>query len=196
MGNGALEHLDKRYMREHRAMEMLIDVLKTVALPLGIAIITAQVTLNAGRQQLRAHAAERNESRQFENQKRLEDHDAAARVIRGETIEVISDAMDRYIEDVRSEKNPSTAAVTRSLFRLSSRCSADHLADTCRSYVEDSARAPDRGHTVDTMLDIRRRLLGWHIGHLTLDDTERLIQEGHRELVEHLDDIRATKGTS
>lgn len=75
-GNGALEHLHKRQMREHRAMEMLaslIDVLKTVALPLGIAIVTAQVTLKAGRQQIRAHAAERSESRQHEYQKRLED---------------------------------------------------------------------------------------------------------------------------
>ncbi|MCT9625949.1 hypothetical protein HWD94_12560 [Pseudarthrobacter equi] len=180
-------------------MEMLatlMDILKTVALPLGIAIITAQVTLNAGRQQIRAHAAERNESRQYEHQKRLEDNDASARAVRGETIEAISDAMDQYVEDVRSEKNPTTAAVTRSLFRLSSRCSADHLADTCRSYVEDSARAPDRGHVVEAMLDIRRRLLGWHIGHLTLEDTERLIQEGHRELVEHLDDVRAAEGAS
>ena len=187
-------------MREHRAGEMLaslIDVLKTFALPLGVAIVTAQVTLQGGRQQIRAHAAERNESRQYEHQKRLEDNDAAARAVRGETIEAISDAVDQYIEDFRSEKkNYTTAAVTRSLFRLSSRCSADHLADTCRSYVEDSARAPDRGHAVDAMLDIRRRLLGWHIGHLTLEDTERLIQEGHRELVEHLDDIRAAEGTS
>lgn len=180
-------------------MEMLtslMDILRTVALPLGIAVVTAQVTLRAGRQQIRAHAAERNESRQYEHQKRLEDNDAAALAVRGETIESISDAMDQYIEDVRSAKNPTTDAVRRSLFRLSSRCSAAHLADTCRSYVEDTAAAPDPGHAVDAMLDIRRRLLGWHIGHLTLEDTERLIQEGHRELVEHLDDIRAAEGTS
>jgi hypothetical protein len=49
---------------------------------------------------------------------------------------------------------------------------------------------------MDAMLDIRRRLLGWHIGHLTLEDTESFIREGHRELVEHLDDIRAAEGAS
>lgn len=174
----------------------LVDILKTVAMPLGIALVTAQVTLKAGRQQIRAHAAERHESRQYEHEKRLEDNGASARAVRGETIEAISDAIDQYMEDVRSERNPTTAAVARSLFRLSTRCSADHLADTCRSYVEDAAHAPDRGHAVDAMLDIRRRLLGWHIDHLTLEDTERLIQEGHRELVEHLDDIRAAEGTS
>ena len=177
-------------------MEMLaslIDMFKTVALPLGIALVTAQVTLKAGRQQIRAHAAERNESREFEHQKRLQDTDTGARAVRGETIESISDAMDQYIEDARSGKNPTTAAVTRSLFRLSSRCSAEHLTDTCRSYIEDSARALDPGHAVDAMLDTRRRLLGWHIGHLTLEDTERLIREDHRELEEHLDDIRAAE---
>lgn len=180
-------------------MEMLtalMDILRNVALPLGIAVVTSQVTLRAGSQQIRAHAAERSESRQYEHQKRLEDNDTAALAVRGETIEAISDAMDQYIEEVRSAKTPATDAVRRSLFRLSSRCSAVHLADTCRSYVEDAASAPDPGHAVDAMLDIRRRLLGWHIGHLTLEDTERLIQDDHRELVEHLDYIRATEGAS
>src|SRR5687768_6651109 len=99
-------------MREHRAMDMLaslLDVLKTVALPLGVAIVTAQVTLRAGRQQIRAQAAERKERRQDEHQKRLEDHDETTRAVRGETIESISDAMDQYIEDLRNEKDPSTA---------------------------------------------------------------------------------------
>lgn len=170
-------------------LALLIDVLKTVALPLGIAIVTAEVTIRAGRQQIRAQSAERNEHQQFELQKRLEDNDTGARTVRGETIESISDAMDRYIEEVRSGMSPATATVTRALFRLSSRCSAEHLADTCRTYVEDSKRAPDTEHIKEAMEDIRRRLVGWHIGHLNLEDTERLIYEDHRKLLEHLKEL-------
>ncbi|MDQ0121046.1 hypothetical protein J2T22_004259 [Pseudarthrobacter defluvii] len=180
-------------------MEMLAavtDVLKTVALPLGIALVTARVSLKAGRQQIRAQAAESTERRQHELQKRVEDNEAAARAVRGETIESISDAIDRYLEDVHSDKKPNTVAVRRALFQLATRCSTEHLADSCRSYVEDSSQAPDRRHAVEAMLDVRRRLLGWHIGHLTLEDAEHLIKKGHREIVEHLEDIGMTQGSS
>ena len=53
-------------------------------------------------------------------------------------------------------------------------------------YVEDAERAPGPEHVVEAMFDIRRRLIGWHIGHLALEDTERLIREGHEEILEHL----------
>lgn len=164
----------------------IVEIAKSVVLPVCIGLITAQVTLRAGRQQIKAQTVERIETRDEERQKRRESHEAAAVAIRGETIESISDSIDQYTEEVRNRKTATTASVTRSLFRLSTRCSADHLADTCRSYVEDAARAPDPAHAVEAMIDIRRRLLGWHIGHLTLDDAERLIREGNDEILEHL----------
>jgi hypothetical protein len=164
----------------------LVEIAKDVALPVGVAVITARVTLGAGRQQIRAQAAERIEDRDEERQKRREGLEATAVTVRGEALESISDCIDQYTEDVRNQKTPTTAAVTRSLFRLSSRCSAEHLADRCRIYVEDAARAHDLEHAIEAMLDIRRRLVGWHIGHLTLEDTELLIRAGHEEILEHL----------
>lgn len=164
----------------------LVEIAKNVALPVCVALITARVTLRAGHQQIRAQAAERIQNRDDERQKRQEGLELAAVAVRSETIESISDSIDQYSEDARDQKRPSTSAVNRSLFRLSSRCSAEHLADTCRSYIEDAARAPDGNHALHAMFDIRRRLLGWHIGHLTLEDAERLIQEGHEEILEHL----------
>jgi hypothetical protein len=168
-------------------LSALIEIAKSVALPLGVALLTAQVTLRAGRQQIRAQLAERNENRDRERQKQQEDNAATAHSLRRDTLESISDCIDQYISDFRSGNRPTTDAVIRSFFRLASRCSAEHLADICREYVEDSQRALDPVHTVEAMLDIRRRLVGWHIGHLTREDAQRLIQEGHRDIVRHIE---------
>lgn len=168
------------------ALTSFLEILKYVALPVCVALITARVTLRAGRQQITAQASERIENRRDEREKRREIREIASVSVRGEVIESISDCIDQYLEDVRNQKPSATDAVARSLFRLASRCSADHLSDTCRAYVEDAARAPDPVHVEEAMNDIRSRLVGWHIGHLTIEDVERLIKEGHEELLGHL----------
>lgn len=164
----------------------LLEILKYVALPVCVALITARVTLRAGRQQITAQATERIESQRDEREKRRESLEIASVAVRGEVIESISDCIDQYLEDVRNQKPSTTDAVVRSLFRLASRCSAAHLSDTCRAYLEDAARAPDPVHVEEAMNDIRSRLVGWHIGHLTIEDVDRLIRVGHQEILGHL----------
>lgn len=152
------------------------------------------MTLRAGLQQITAQAAERIENREDEREKRRESLRLAAVAVRGEVIESISDNIDQYIEDVRNQKPSTTEAVARSLFRLASRCSADHLSDTCRTYVEDAAVAPDPVHVAEAMNDIRRRLVGWHVGHLSIEDVERLIKVDHQVILEHLATVEVQDG--
>lgn len=168
------------------ALSSFLEILKYVALPFGIALITARVTLRAGRQQITAQAAERIENRRDEGENRRASLEIASVSVRGEVIESISDCIDQYLADIRNQKPSTTDAVARSLFRLASRCSADHLSDTCRAYVEDATRAPDSVHVEEAMNDIRRRLVGWHLGHLTIGDVDGLIRVEHEELLEHL----------
>lgn len=144
------------------------------------------MTLRAGRQQITAQAAERIEKRRDERKNRQASLEITSVSVRGEVIESISDCIDQYLADIRNQKHSTTDAVARSLFRLASRCSADHLSATCRAYVEDAARAPDPMHVEEAMKDLRSRLVGWRIGHLTIEDVDRLISVEHEELPKHL----------
>lgn len=163
-----------------------LEVIKDIALPVLVALITARVTLRAGWQQINAQASERFEARENEALERQEDFNRSAMVIRGDVLESISDSIDDFAEELRKQVAPTTTAVKRALFRLSSRCSAEHLADHCRAYVDDAALDPDQGQALEAMLEIRRRLLGWHLGHLSLKEVDRLVQDGREETRKHL----------
>ncbi|WP_148061816.1 hypothetical protein [Curtobacterium sp. JUb34] len=163
-------------------LETLLVTAQTVVLPIAVAIVTAQVTLRAGRQQIVSAARQDAARREHETELHARDAEAQRHQVRGEVLEQISDAIDDY----KRRPNRGTDAVERAFFRLSSRCSAQHVADKCRRYVEVAAAVPDSSWVATAMDDARRRLVGWHLGHLDLREVENFIVEATSEIEEHV----------
>jgi hypothetical protein len=79
-----------------------------------------------------------------------------------------------------------TGPVLRALFRISTRCAADHLADRCRRYITVAAVEPGPSALPAAMDDVLRRLVGWHLGHLEVWRVDDLIVEATVDVERHI----------
>lgn len=160
----------------------LIGAAQAIVLPIAVAIITARVTLRASRQQIVSNARQDTARREHESELRRRDADMREHRARGEVLEAISDAVDDYKRD----PNVGTGPVLRALFRISTRCAADHLADRCRRYITVAAVEPDPSALTAAMDDVLRRLVGWHLGHLEVWRVDDLITEATLDVERHI----------
>ena len=169
-------------------MDTLISVFGDAVLPLGIAIAGAVTTIRVAGMQIRARQYERDQDRQDQEQDRLRHAEVSAAEIRAVVIEDIVEAFASYAEAAAQavDGRASDFRVNSRLFRLSTRCDTEHLSSDCVAYVADSLQSPDPRDVLDAFADIQRRLEGWHIGHLSIEDVRQLIEDGRRQVREHL----------
>jgi len=163
-------------------LNALLEAAQTIVLPVAVAIITAQVTLRASRQQIMSNSRQDAERREHESELRLRDAETQEHGVRGEVLEQISDAIDDY----KRNRQIGAGPVLRAFFRISTRCAADHIADSCRRYIMVAAVEPDPSSLTTAMDDALRRLVGWHLGHLEVWQAEGLIIEATEEVELHI----------
>ncbi len=79
-----------------------------------------------------------------------------------------------------------TGRVRAELVKLTTRCDAQHLSRHCVAYVLDAQKSPHVEDFIEALDDIQRRLEGWHLGHLALDDVIEYVDDGHKVLRDSL----------
>lgn len=159
----------------------------SVGLPLGIAIVGALTTYGVARMQIRSRDSERKGERHEREEERLRQEARDARAARAEVIESIASAIAEYSDtSVRHPGTESDHRIRAELVKLTTRGGAEHLSRHCMGYILDSRQSPHADTVLETLDDIQRRLEGWHLGHLSLDDVIHYIKDGRTQVREFL----------
>jgi hypothetical protein len=165
-----------------------LAVLQPFVLPLGIAIIGAVTTINVSAAQLRSRDRERDQDRNMRESERERASEESITSVRAEVIEGIAEAFAIYAERSTGSapESASEFRVNSALLRLTTRCDAEHLSSLCVGYVGDTKQLPEAIYMLETFADIQRRLEGWHLGHMTLDQLVDHLNSGRKDVRAHL----------